>query len=149
MGNTPSKKSSVGETVISNMEKWGNAPTDYIIRDSKGKAVMFKSLKDGGWYSIDKADMSHKNAEFEIQLKNATGKIESGHKDAVEYWNTCGKYTGARSKEVRAYMQNPDNYYLEVSNYNRSSGGKIKNPDGTRMTYDKPVNSNCKKKSGG
>ena len=93
--------------------------------------------------------MSHKNAEFEIQLKNATGKIESGHKDAVEYWNTCGKYTGARSKEVRAYMQNPDNYYLEVSNYNRSSGGKIKNPDGTRMTYDKTVNSNCKKKSGG
>ena len=54
MGNTPSKKSSVGETVISNMEKWGNAPTDYIIRDSKGKAVMFKSLKDGGGIVLKK-----------------------------------------------------------------------------------------------
>lgn len=60
-------------------------------------------------------------------ISYTTGKIESGNKDAVEYWNTCGKYTGARSKEVRAYMQNPDNYYLEVSNYNRSSGEKIKN----------------------
>ena len=60
-------------------------------------------------------------------ISNTIGKIESGHKDAVEYWNTCGKYTGARSKEVRAYMQNPEDYYLEVSNYNRSSGEKIKN----------------------
>ena len=50
-----------------------------------------------------------------------------------------------------AYIGVDNSYYLtdEQGSVRYTSGGKIKNPDGTRMTYDKPVNSNCKKKSGG
>jgi hypothetical protein len=58
--------------------------------------------------------------------------------DAVEYWNTKGKYTGAKSEKVRDYMTEHKNYYLEHKKYNRSDGASLKNKDGTRMTYDSP-----------
>ena len=54
------------------------------------------------------------------------------------------KYPGARSKEVREYMTNPDNYYLELNSYNRSEGAKL----GMRYDDPEPHNKNnlCKKK---
>jgi 1,4-alpha-glucan branching enzyme len=33
--------------------------------------------------------------------------------DAVSWWNSVGRKYGAKSKEVRKFMLNPDNYYLE------------------------------------
>lgn len=33
--------------------------------------------------------------------------------DAVDYWNRCGRYHGAKSKPVRDWMLNSDNYRLE------------------------------------
>ena len=146
MGSTPSKNSKVGKEVAKNMDSWGNG---YIRRDANGNVVQFKSLRDGKWYDIADADMSHKNAKFEDELYDKLHIKESGHKDAVEYWNTEGKYTGAKSQQVRDYMNNPDNYYLEYKGYNRSDGGCIKDADGYRMTYDDPEPngiSNCIKK---
>ena len=35
--------------------------------------------------------------------------------DAVSWWNSVGRKYGAKSKEVRKFMLNPDNYYLGVS----------------------------------
>ena len=137
MGSTPSIDSKVGKSTIDNMDKYG-----LVRRNSKGKAKKFKSLTDGKWYDIGKADMSHKNGVFEEQLKKMTGAIESGHLDAVEYWNKKGKYTGPKSDEVRGYMNNPDIYYLEHSKYNRSDGASLRNNDGSRMTYDEPQISN-------
>lgn len=57
-------------------------------------------------YPIDEADMSHIN-------------------DAVTWWNKMGRLYGPRSPQVRAWMNNPDNYYLEYYRYNRSDGAKL------------------------
>ena len=40
--------------------------------------------------------------------------------DAVSWWNSVGRKYGAKSKEVRKFMLNPDNYYLEHYSINRS-----------------------------
>lgn len=56
----------------------------------------------------------------------------SHKRDAVEYWNNEGEYTGAKSPEVREFMKNPDNYYLEHYKYNRSQGASL------GLTYDPP-----------
>ena len=140
MGSTPSKNSRVGKQTIQYMDslgmiKWNSNHT---------KALQFQSITDGLWYSISDADMSHKNSTFEKKLYETYGKVEAGHVDAVVYWNTKGKYTGARSKEVREYMTNPDNYYLELNSYNRSEGAKL----GIRYDDPEPQNKNnlCKKK---
>lgn len=47
-------------------------------------------------------------------------------KDAVDYWNRCGRYHGAKSKPVRDWMLNSDNYRLEYGPGNCSRGGKSK-----------------------
>lgn len=67
-----------------------------------------------------------------------TGIRESGHRDAVVYWNEEGKYTGAKSESVRNYMTNPDNYYLELESYNKSDGASLRDKNGNRITYDEP-----------
>lgn len=66
---------------------------------------------------------------------NAKSQADMGHHpiDAVDYWNTTGKYKGARSAEVREWMLNPDNYELEFFSRNRSEGAS----SGKR--YDPPV----------
>ncbi len=64
--------------------------------------ILFES--NGKWYHIKDADMSH---------------LE----DAVTYWNRRGGYFGPKSKEVRAWMKDPDNYELEYYSTNRSRGG--------------------------
>lgn len=77
----------------------------------------FRSKKDGKWYDINKADMSHK-------------------RDAVDWWNNVANKKGykPKGKEVREWMKDPDNYYLEHRSYNRSAGAKL------RQTYDNPIN---------
>lgn len=67
--------------------------------------MMFKS-SDGRWYRIAQADMAHKT-------------------DAVAYWNKTGGFHGAKSKEVRAWMLDPDNYELQFNSHNRSLGAKL------------------------
>jgi Pretoxin HINT domain/Domain of unknown function (DUF4280)/HNH/ENDO VII superfamily nuclease with conserved GHE residues len=99
LGRTPGKSSSTGKAVKERMKK------EKTFRVKRGKE-QFRSKKDGKWYSIDKADMSHKT-------------------DAVTWWNrNSGKYQ-ARSPEVRKWMRDPDNYYLEHYKYNRSDGARI------------------------
>lgn len=44
---------------------------------------------------------------------------------AVDYWNNARQYQGARSPEVRLFMNNPNNYVLELTSINRSNGGAM------------------------
>ena len=107
MGRTSGKKSTTGRAVIDRMRKEGR----FIGDNDTG---YFKSSTDGQWYSGKDADMAHLT-------------------DTVTYWNTEGGYYGLKSKEVRDFMKNPDNYELEYFRYNRSQGAKLreayKHPD--------------------
>ena len=93
--------------------------------------------------------MSHKNSSSHPREKllDKDGNIETYktpndnngnfkeydyHMDAVEYWNKVGKYYGAKSDEVRKYMLNPNNYYLEHKKYNRAAGASL------GFTYEPP-----------
>ncbi|MFR5627317.1 MAG: hypothetical protein ACLTK3_04080 [Haemophilus parainfluenzae] len=71
----------------------------------QGKRMEFKDSK-GNWHPIKDADMAHKT-------------------DAVSWWNSTGRQYGARAPEVRKWMRNPDNYYLEHFSINRSQGAKL------------------------
>ena len=114
LGRTPSKVSATGRAVMKRMlrdklitgitEKQIDAltRTSQIPKDAKFKDV------DGKEYSLRGAHMGH-NPE-----------------DAVDYWNRCGRYHGAKSKPVRDWMLNPDNYRLEYGPGNCSRGGKSK-----------------------
>ncbi len=106
MGRTPGKKSKTGLEVQDRMRKEGT------LRDGLD-GPEFKSKQDGKWYPVEKADMSHK-------------------KDAVEWWNETGYKSGPKSKEVREFMLDTDNYYLEHYSHNRSSGAKL------QQTYRPP-----------
>ncbi|MEC9881400.1 RHS repeat-associated core domain-containing protein, partial [Escherichia marmotae] len=96
MGKTPSKYGKVGRAVIDRMRAEGR-----ILGDGY-KDILFESK--GKWYHIKDADMSHIH-------------------DAVTYWNRRGGYFGPKSKEVRSWMNDPDNYELEHYSTNRSRGG--------------------------
>lgn len=61
---------------------------------------------NGIWRSIKDADMAHKI-------------------DAVSWRNSVGRQYGVRSLEVRNWMKNSDNYYLEYYSINCSQGAKI------------------------
>ena len=98
MGKTPSKNSKTGREVIERMRKEGK------IRTMGGK-TQFKDSK-GVWRPLSDADMAHKI-------------------DAVSWWNSTGRQYGARSPEVREFMKNADNYYLEYYSINRSQGAKL------------------------
>ncbi len=102
VGKTPGKNSRTGREVISRMRREGN-----IV--GTGSSARFKA-SDGRWYPLREADMAHKH-------------------DAVRYWNTRGGYFGAKSKEVRCWMLDSDNYVLDHYRLNRSAGARI------RQTY--------------
>ena len=117
MGATPSKYSKVGREVIKRMHKQGLISGDISKIDDVDfdfRTLQFKSLKDGGWYDIVDADMSHVN-------------------DAVTWWNKKGRFLGPKAPRVRRFMTNPYNYYLEHYSYNRSGGAQI------GETYKPPV----------
>lgn len=74
----------------------------------------FYSEKGKRWYPISEADMAHTT-------------------DAVTYWNTEGKFYGAKSPEVREWMLNSKHYELEHFSINRSEGARL------GENYDPPV----------
>ena len=53
--------------------------------------------------------------------------------DAVSWWNEIGRKYGAKSPEVRKFMLDSENYYLEHYSINRSQGAKL------NQTYLSPL----------
>jgi hypothetical protein len=106
MGGTPQKKSPTGRAVI--QEGINNG----TVKTINGKQF-FLSPTDNKWYPIKEADMSHRT-------------------DCVTWWNNIAYKFGEKSPEVRDFMLNPNNYYLEHFKWNRSSGAQI------RETYCSP-----------
>jgi RHS repeat-associated protein len=45
--------------------------------------------------------------------------------DAVRYWNSTGRWLGARAPEIRNWMLNPENYTIQPRGMNRSAGGSL------------------------
>ncbi len=108
VGATPGKDSKTGRAVIKRMEGEGK-----IKELPNGKKYVY-SEKAKRWIKFEDCDMSHIKA-------------------AVVYWNEEGKYYGPLSPEVRKWMLESQNYYLEYYVINRSEGGKI------NMSYQAPV----------
>ena len=98
VGRTPGKTSSTGKKVIARMVEEGN------IEVINGK-VMFKA-GDGEFYELKYGDMAHKE-------------------DAVKWWNKNRVRFAEKAPEVRKWMLDPDNYYIEHYHRNRSEGAKI------------------------
>lgn len=103
LGRTPGKGSKTGREVFERMKK--TRPPTARIKNGKKQ---FKSKKDGKWYDLDKADMAHK-------------------RDAVDWWNKVARKKGykPKGKEVREWMLDSKNYYLEHRSYNRSDGASL------------------------
>lgn len=98
MGRTPGKKSKTGREVIERMTAEGR-----IVDSPEGKLFLDGN---GDWRPLKDADMSH---------------IES----AVEYWNREGYLYGPKSENVREFILDSDNYYLEYYGINRSQGAQL------------------------
>lgn len=45
--------------------------------------------------------------------------------DGVTWWNDAGRNYGAKSPEVRKWMLDSNNYYLDHYSINRSQGAKL------------------------
>ncbi|WP_231952433.1 GH-E family nuclease [Paenibacillus sp. AD87] len=101
MGDTPGKSSRTGKEVIERMKK-EDPPKIRTTRDGDMEFM----ASDEKWYPIDQADMAHLT-------------------DAVSWWNSKGKYYGAKSPEVREWMLDSDNYVLDHYSLNRSAGAKL------------------------
>lgn len=99
MGSTPGKTSTTGRQVIQRMTEEGK------IRVVNGSNQFLAS--DGKWYDFSQGDMSHIKA-------------------AVDWWNETGRFTGAKSNQVREFMRDYTNYYLEYKRINRAEGGAMK-----------------------
>lgn len=99
VGKTPGKNSRTGREVIERMRKEGK------IREDKNGIKFLGG--DNRWHPLKEADMAHIT-------------------DAVTWWNKTGKNFGAKSKEVRKWMLDSENYYLEYYKINRSEGAKLK-----------------------
>ena len=110
LGRTPGKKSKTGKAVIDRMEK------DGLIRTNAETGLKEFKASDGVWRDLSEADMAHKT-------------------DAVTWWNQTGREFGAKAPEVRQWMLNSDNYYLEFSSINRSQGAIL----GQTQTYLPPL----------
>ncbi|MGH0424550.1 hypothetical protein [Bacillus pretiosus] len=100
MGSTPSKASRTGKEVIERMKN-EDPPK---IRTVRGKTEFLDG--NNKWRPLSEADMAHKI-------------------DAVTWWNEVGRKYGPKSKEVRDWMRDPDNYYLEHYSKNRSEGASL------------------------
>lgn len=105
MGRNPGKKSRTGREVQERMRKQG------LIRGNTFWCALSKQ-----WWPISRADMGH---------------IEA----AVLWWNKKGYKYGAKSKKVRDWMLNPNNYRLEERSANRSHGALLR---AQGITYRKP-----------
>ncbi|MGB2536743.1 GH-E family nuclease [Hafnia paralvei] len=68
---------------------------------------MVIQASDDNWYPLSEADIAHKT-------------------DAVIWWNQTGRALGAKSEEVRKWMLDSNNYYLDHFSINRSAGAKLR-----------------------
>ena len=75
--------------------------------DDPVRGTLFRA-SDGEWYPLKLADMSHKT-------------------DAVVWWNTKGRFYGAKDPQVREWMLDPGNYTLDYFSINRAAGAKLGN----------------------
>ena len=98
LGKTPSKSSRTGREVIEKMIQ------ERKIRTIRGERQFQAS--NGKWYPINEADMAHIT-------------------DAVTWWNEVGREYGAKTREVRRFMLDSHNYYLEHYSINRSQGASL------------------------
>lgn len=105
--------------IKSSIEESGFFKSKTKLTPDLKKQIKFKSEDDQGWYPLTQGNMSHKNT--------------NGHKDAVIEWNDNLYQYGARSKEVRDYMKEPSNYYIETEYANKRDGANI------RQTYRDPA----------
>jgi len=96
LGRTPGKSSRTGREVFERMVGEGTARTRRGVKE-------FYDPDNKLWRNINQADMGHLT-------------------DAVTYWNKTGRKLGAKSKEVRKWMLDSDNYALEYYKTNRSKG---------------------------
>jgi hypothetical protein len=46
--------------------------------------------------------------------------------DAVKWWNSVGRFFGAKMREVRDFMLDPNKYKLEPSSIDRSRGARLR-----------------------
>ena len=105
LGRTPGKNSKTGKEVFERMAK--EVPPKARLEDEFGNAVKeFWDASSNKWRDIKQADMGHID-------------------DAVSWWNSTGRKHGAKSKEVREWMLDSDNYALEYFKTNRSNGAKL------------------------
>jgi filamentous hemagglutinin len=107
LGRTPGKYSATGRKVFDRMRAdgliVGNGP---LVRGNANR--LWVVAGDGVPYFIDHTvDMAHLI-------------------DAVSWWNNVGRFYGPKSKEVRAFMLNPDHYVLEPQSINRSLGAQLR-----------------------
>jgi RHS repeat-associated protein len=100
LGQNPKKGSDTYNDVVARMKKDGlitGDPPMVACKDKDGNDIKIP---------LDDAELCHRV-------------------DAVAWWNDKGKYTGAKSDEVRTFMTDPDNYDLGEPGANRSAGAKL------------------------
>jgi hypothetical protein len=100
LGKTPGKNSKTGKEVRERTRTEGTLRTN-----RRGKDEFLDEM--GVWRPVD------------------SPQTHMGHNpmDAVDYWNSTGRFHGAKSAEVRAWMLNSDNYRLEWGPLNSARGG--------------------------
>jgi RHS repeat-associated protein len=96
-GKTPGVNSRTGREVQKRMTEQGTF-------DSGTK--WFMSREDGKWYPIKEAHMAHET-------------------DVVRHWNRWARVFGARDDEIRNWMLNSKNYYLERGHSNTQAGARL------------------------
>ena len=99
----------------------------YKVRITKELKEQIEFIDSAGKrQKLSNANMSHKNT--------------NGHKDAVTMWNDDLYQYGPKSPAGRAYMKNPDNYYLDSDHENKKAGQKILDrKTGKKATYREPL----------
>jgi hypothetical protein len=123
LGDTPGKASRTGREVIARMTRDGE------IRTIDGQ-LHVRSRTDNNWYPIDeRVHMAH---DIHRDYWPEVNGQRQPARDAVTWWNSVGRDTGARSPQVRDMMLDSRNYYLEFGPYNSSQGARL------RQTYEPP-----------
>ena len=112
VGKTPRKTSPTGRAVIERMRNEGR------IAQGEDGSTWVRSSKSGRWVKLEETEMGH---------------LE----DAVKYWNRDGYKLGPKSKAVRQWMKDPDNYELQPKSENRSQGGELR--DRVQSTGDEKL----------